>query len=447
MANVIPGTSLPDHLIGTDDDDVILGYDGDDRLYGLGGDDVLQGGGNAGVFGDVLFGGPGNDTYLIPSTGLTSVVELAGQGIDTVYTVIDFVLPANVENLVCLEPGLVPNATGNALNNVISGNFGHNTLRGLGGNDTLNDDQNSEFPSSDTMIGGAGNDSYFVDTANDVINEQADGGSGIDTVRSTISFSLNNSSNVLGTFENLTLLGSAANGLGNALSNVIIGNAGNNLINGGGGADTLQGLGGHDAYVVDSALDKVIEAAGQGTDTVNASVSYTLAAGVAVETLKTLNAAATTAINLTGNNLANVVTGNAGNNILNAGAGNDTLNGFLGSDTLIGNLGKDTSTGGGGNDIFRHLATIHSPVGAGADVILDFDDSNDDRIDVSALFGPAMIYRHNLAFTAAGQVRINDVAGADVIVEVNTGGTLAADMQIRLTNTTLASMTGSDFLL
>ena len=149
----------------------------------------------------------------------------------------------------------------------------------------------------------------------------------------------------------------------------------------------------------------------------------------------------------TGNNLANIVTGNAGNNILNAGAGNDTLNGGLGIDTLIGNLGKDTSTGGGGNDIFRHLATTHSPVGAGADVILDFDDSNDDRIDVSALFGPAMIYRHNLAFTAAGQVRINDVAGADVIVEVNTGGTLAADMQIRLTNTTLASMTGSDFLL
>ena len=176
-------------------------------------------------------------------------------------------------------------------------------------------------------------------------------------------------------------------------------------------------------------------------------MSYTLAANVAVETLRTINAAATTAINLTGNNLANIVTGNAGNNILNAGAGNDTLNGGLGIDTLIGNLGKDTSTGGGGNDIFRYLATTHSPVGAGADVILDFDDSDDDRIDVSALFGPAMIYRHNLAFTAAGQVRINDVAGADVIVEVNTGGTLAADMQIRLTNTTLASMTGSDFLL
>ena len=66
---------------------------------------------------------------------------------------------------------------------------------------------------------------------------------------------------------------------------------------------------------------------------------------------------------------------------------------------------------------------------------------------MSALFGPAMIYRHNLAFTAAGQVRINDIAGADVLVEVNTGGSLAPDVAIRLTATTLASMTASDFVL
>ena len=84
---------------------------------------------------------------------------------------------------------------------------------------------------------------------------------------------------------------------------------------------------------------------------------------------------------------------------------------------------------------------------AKADLILDFDDSGNDRIDLSALFGPTMVYRHALAFTAAGQVRINDVAGADVIVEVNTGGTLAADFAIRLTGTTLASMTASDFVL
>ena len=63
------------------------------------------------------------------------------------------------------------------------------------------------------------------------------------------------------------------------------------------------------------------------------------------------------------------------------------------------------------------------------------------------LFGPALTYRHNGAFTAAGQLRINDIAGADLLVEVNTGGSLAADFAIRLTATTLGSMTASDFIL
>ena len=203
---------------------------------------------------------------------------------------------------------------------------------------------------------------------------------------------------------------------------MIIGNAGNNLLNGGGGADTLQGWRATMRMSSTTPWTRSLNTA--GTDTVNASVSYTLAAGVAVETLRTINAAATTAINLTGNNLANIVTGNAGNNILNAGAGNDTLNGGLGNDILIGNLGRDTSTAGAAttsSDISRRRIRRSGPA-----PMLSWTStiSHNDRIDVSALFGPAMTYRHNLAFTAAGQVRINDVAGADVIVEVNTGGTL-----------------------
>ena len=55
--------------------------------------------------------------------------------------------------------------------------------------------------------------------------------------------------------------------------------------------------------------------------------------------------------------------------------------------------------------------------------------------------------RHNLGFTAAGQVRINDIAGADVLVEVNTGGSLAPDFAVRLTATALVDMTASDFIL
>ena len=152
--------------------------------------------------------------------------------------------------------------------------------------------------------------------------------------------------------------------------------------------------------------------------------------------------------------MRNRISGGAGNEQLRGRDGNDTLYGdnrtasaIGGSDILIGGAGKGSLTGGAGNDIFRFMAASDSVVGANADIITDFDDAGDDRIDVSALFGPAITYRHSAAFTAAGQVRINDIAGVDLIVQVNTGGTLAADVEIRLSNTTLASMAASDFVL
>ena len=101
--------------------------------------------------------------------------------------------------------------------------------------------------------------------------------------------------------------------------------------------------------------------------------------------------------------------------------------------------------GGLNNDIFRFGTASHSPV-ATPDVITDFDDFGNDRIDLSALPG-VLTYHHSGAFTGAGQVRINDIAGPDVIVQVNIGGSLAADFAIRLAGTTLGSMTGGDFIL
>ncbi|HTV68610.1 MAG TPA: hypothetical protein VMF90_08740, partial [Rhizobiaceae bacterium] len=149
--------------------------------------------------------------------------------------------------------------------------------------------------------------------------------------------------------------------------------------------------------------------------------------------------------------------GRGGSDLIKGGYGFDTIKGGAGNDSLLGNGGNDIVTGGGGrdlmtgglgNDIFTFtLKTDSSASHTLADVIMDFDNLGNDRIDVSALYGPKLAYIHAAAFTAAGQVRINDIAGADVIVEVNLSGSLGSDFAVRLRGTTLAEMTAGDFVL
>ena len=149
-------------------------------------------------------------------------------------------------------------------------------------------------------------------------------------------------------FNNVLTAGSAADhnifGLGG--NDTLTGSGGNDLLDGGTGNDTMTGGGGSDVYRVDSVGDIVNEFGG-GTDRVEASISYSLAATPFVENL-TLTG--TAAINGTGNGLDNVIAGNIGANLLSGLDGADTLLGGAGNDTAMGGTGMDLLTGGQGTD-------------------------------------------------------------------------------------------------
>jgi Ca2+-binding RTX toxin-like protein len=439
------------NVTGSDGDNVIIGSSGNDSLDGGASNDTLRGGAGSdtldgGTGNDILIGGAGNDTYTVDSAG-DVVTEVLIAGTDKVFSSIDYTLGANVENLELTGSAL--NATGNARANVITGNSGVNILTGGAGNDTYvvqNDTDSvvenfnagtdlvqsaaanftlganvekltlidstdingtgnslnniltgnsgnnalSGLAGNDTLIGGAGNDSLDGGAGNDILN----GGDGDDT-----------------------LLG----GLGN---DILIGGNGNETLDGGAGTDNMAGGLGDDTYVRDVATDVVTEALNAGTDTVFASLNYTL--GANVENL-TLTGAA---IKGTGNALANVITGNSGVNILTGGAGNDQLLGEDGNDTLLGGLDQDTILGGLGDDRVTMLVTAGNvdtiDAGDGTDtlvlsgvvpgnhvVVVDLSSSTDQVVLIGGVLDDTLTQVNFENLTATGLGSSVTVTGSD----------------------------------
>ncbi|MBD0415228.1 calcium-binding protein [Oryzicola mucosus] len=207
----------------------VTGGAGDDTIRTGAGDDTIDGGLGA----DIMSGGKGNDLYFVHNAG-DKVIEVDGQGIDTVQSSVSFSLAGQyIENLTLITAGNF-NGTGNKLDNIITGNDDNNRLDGGGG--------------ADTLKGGGGNDTYIVDNVGDVAVEI--NGGGYDNVEASVSYSLKGQY-----VENLKLVGNAnIDATGNKQFNTIVGNAGNNVINGMDGSDFLTGGGGADRFVFNTAL-------------------------------------------------------------------------------------------------------------------------------------------------------------------------------------------------
>jgi len=112
------------------------------------------------------------------------------------------------------------------------------------------------------------------------------------------------------------------------------------------------------------------------------------------------------------------VIGSAGNDRINGGAGNDILVGGAGDDILIGGTGKNTLTGGDGADTFVIDPSVLSAGAGMADVILDYDEGQGDKIDLGQLLENVF---GGTPAPDASAVHLEQV-GANTNVVVNNGG-------------------------
>jgi Ca2+-binding RTX toxin-like protein len=446
------GSNLDNTLIGGAGNDTLSGGDGNDLLYTGSGNNVLNGGaGNDVLFTsatslDTLTGGIGDDVYEIHNS-LDQIIEISGEGTDSVWTDVSYTLAANVETMYLI--GSI-NGTGNAGdntivgygagNNVIDGGAGNDNLYGGDGNDVLyagsgnnilnggaeNDVLFTSATSLDTLTGGTGDDTYEIHNSLDQIVEI--GSEGTDSVWTDVSYTL--AANV----ENMYLVGSV-NGTGNAGDNTIVGytpdahtidggagndllvgNTGNDALYGGAGNDNLSGGDGNDLLYAGSGNNALNGGAGNDVLFTSATSLDTLTGGTGDDTYEIHNSldqiveigsegtdsvwtdvSYTLAANVenmylvgsidgTGNAGDNTIVGyGAGNNALYGGAGNDNLYGGDGNDLLYAGSGNNALNGGAGNDVlFTSATSLDTLTGGTGDDTYEIHNSLDQIVEIGS---------------------------------------------------------------
>lgn len=326
---------------------------------------------------NTLIGGAGTDTFYVNNIG-DQVVAQSGHPGDQVVSTVSFTAPANIQTLTVNGSGLT--ATANGLGDVLISQGGPNTL-----------------------VGGAGTDTFYVNNAGDQVVAQS--GHPGDQVFATVSFT------APANIQTLTVTGSGltatANGLGDVLTSL-------------GGPNTLVGGAGGDIFHVNNVGDQVVVQPGQAGDEVISTVSFAMPANVHAMVL--IGSGLTATGGASGGNY--LISTDGGNTLIGGAAGGDvfivshpndiiqvaagtpnetvkayssftlpanvqnliaygsaafTLVGNGQDDTITASKGPDTITGGGGNDTFVFAPGDH------LETITDFRASgNLDQIDIAA---------------------------------------------------------------
>ena len=324
-------------LIGSNQNDTLNGTSGNDTIAGGIGDDTINGGLGA----DKIDGGDGFDTLSdLDKSASTNGIAFNATGAATQagITLADGTTIKNIEKTSALETGAGDDTlTVSQANGVRSwsAGSGYNTLvvdyhnapgalySGMFDTNTFEtyDASNATFGyyynvSAASLIGSNQNDTLNGTSGNDTIAggngaDRLDGGNGADFLT------------------------------GGTRWDTLIGGDGDDVLDGGLDNDQMSGGLGNDIYYVDNVGDRVYENPNEGSDTIYASLNWSLSADV--EALVLQGSANLTG---TGNGLNNAITGNGGANTLSGGGGSDTLDGGAGADSLDGGLGNDVLLGG-----------------------------------------------------------------------------------------------------
>jgi Ca2+-binding RTX toxin-like protein len=307
----------------------------------------------------------------------------------------------------------------------------------------------------DTLVGGAGDDSYIVNDISDLILEKISAGkdwiftsnpkvheaflSGEYANVEEIKFSgpppppkpgdpSDKDDRLVGTPEFDEIDGGKGNDTisGLAENDRLIGSEGNDSLDGGEGDDKLSGGAGNDTMVVDSAKDVVIENSNEGVDTIVSKITYTLATLQNVENIVLFGASNLVGtsddvpkidanLNATGNAARNSLFGNSGKNSLNGAGGADSLIGGDGSDTLNGGSSDgvaDYLSGGNGDDVFILDSALDSlDGGSGRDIALSSFSFSLASQSVQGVEN--LIYSGRSAVTLRGNQFDNSIVGSE----------------------------------